>query len=154
MKNSFILNSEDNTSIELYAAIVLAVGMVVVMMNEIAGIIIILLSLTVLALWYLLRGIMVKYETRQRSGIILCRVNFWVLTLVIFVMPVLSLLGWLNIYLFVGIMILLSGPLLFNLIHRYVYRFMDPFYSMRQIRIVLLAGLVMLYYLVSLTFTA
>jgi hypothetical protein len=141
-----MLNLRQHTAtFELTLAIIGAFGMIIMMMNPLMGQVLMGGALSLLFVMYLLISIMPRDpEADSRFQVILGRINFLVAAFTGLILLVLLVFVPHNMALALPALVLLAICLALNSAHRYIYGIKDTGYVIQQIRLLLLAGLVVL----------
>ena len=136
---------QHTATLELTLAIAGAFGMILMMMNPLMGKALIGGALSLLFVLYFTISIMPRDpEADNRFQVILGRINFLVSAFTGLILLVLLVFVPHNMALALPALVILAICLALNAAHRYIYGIKDTGYVIQQIRLLLLAGIVVL----------
>jgi hypothetical protein len=141
-----MLNLRQHTATyEITLAIAGAFGMIIMMMNPLLGQVLMGGALSLLFVLYLLISLLPRDpEADNRFQVILGRINFLVAACAHILLLILLLFLPHTMALAMPALVLLTICLVLNVAHRYIYGIRDKGYVIQQIRLLLLAGIVVL----------
>ena len=140
---------ESTFNFEISAALAFALGMILLMFSRTLSIIVMMAGILLLIAVYAYRIILLnQHHISQAKGIVIYRINYFVIAFVVMLIGLLLLnLPFRSIIVIAGIVFLLSICLL-NLLARR-YPFFIRYYGYCQLRILLLALVMLLFYFYS-----